>query len=229
MTGTAGLRPGGQRAGHWPHGQTSSWGPSPKTEEWELSIYSRKIGEICFVSGKGLKCLRHWAALGRIWGCAVCVAQARGLSPLGAERECRCRGVRAQQPPLEAPPSGVPLGLSLWTWLGDMMRDLSPSPMPVLRLSGPVEGDPRWPLEVVQRGTERGRLPPLVSRGSRWPLLGGTGLTQCIFREHPGSCRHRPHLTLSETFVLTVLRQSAIFRKSAGGPQRLRSESHPTS
>lgn len=144
MTGTAGLRPGGQRAGHWPHGQTSSWGPSPKTEEWELSIYSRKIGEICFVSGKGLKCLRHWAALGRIWGCAVCVAQARGLSPLGVERECRCRGVRAQQPPLEAPPSGVPLGLSLWTWLGDMMRDPSPSPspMPVLRLSGPVEGDP---------------------------------------------------------------------------------------
>lgn len=62
-------------------------------------------------------------------------SSALGLSPMGVERECWCRGVRAQQPPLQAPPLGVPLGLSLWTWLGNRRCGLSPCPMPVLRLA----------------------------------------------------------------------------------------------
>lgn len=88
---------------------------------------------------------------------------------------------------------------------------------------------PGWPRELAQRGTERGRLPPFVSQGSRRRLLGSTGLTRCTFRERPGTQPCCPQLTSSETFVPTVLRQSVSFRKSAGGPQRLCSEPHPTS
>lgn len=156
-------------------------------------------------------------------------SSALGLSPMGVERECWCRGVRAQQPPLQAPPSGVPLGLSLWTWLGNRRCGLSPAPCLFCGSLWASGRGPGWPRELAQRGTERGRLPPLVSQGSRRRLLGGTGLTRCTFREHPGTQPCRPQLTSSETFVPTVLRQSVSFRKSAGGPQRLCSEPHPTS
>lgn len=134
-------------------------------------------------------------------------SSALGLSPVGVERECWCRGsgpsIPLCKPHLRECLWACPFGPGLVT------GGVASPPAPCLfcgSLWASGRG-PGWPRELAQRGTERGRLPPLVSQGSRRRLLGGTGLTRCTFRERPGTQPCRPQLTSSETFVPTVLIQ----------------------